>query len=326
MRYCGVDISKDKFDAELIKEGAEKGKRRQFENNPSGVAAFVSWLKNSSDDPIHVCMEATGKLWEPLAETLLEAGVKTSVVNPLKIKGFASSELRRSKTDSIDAQVIGRFCKVHNPPVWVAPASLQKQIRDNQRYLCCIKEMRTQEKNRLQAGVLGARVKAEIEAHIAYLDQRVEAMEAEILELVRSDKELSCKYDLLDSIKGVGQATAVTFLSEIIVENFGCARDLEVFCGIAPRSFESGSSVHRRKKISKVGNRWIRAILFMPALSAKSSNPQMKEFAQRLKNSGKPKKVVICAVMRKLLRLMYVVLTTGKPYDPTYCSVKPLAA
>ncbi|MDV2687183.1 transposase, partial [Alkalihalophilus lindianensis] len=76
---------------------------------------------------------------------------------------------------------------------------------------------------------------------------------------------------------------------------------------MAPRSFESGSSIRRKKKISKVGNRWIRAILFMPALAAKRSNPQMKEFAKRLGSSSKPKKVIACAVMRKLLRLMFVV-------------------
>lgn len=326
MHYCGLDISKQKFDVELIEERKEKGKRRQFDNNPSGFSALVAWFLKNADGPVHVCMEATGRLWEPVAEFLLKAGFKVSVVNPLKIKGFAQSELRRSKSDSIDAQVIARFCRTQNPPEWKAPNELQKKIRDIQRYLCCLKEMRTQEKNRLQSGVLEARVREEIEAHIAYFDQREEALEAEILQLVMADKELSRKYDLLTSIKGVGQATAVTFLSELNTENFACARDLEVFCGMAPRSFESGSSIRRKKKISKVGNRWIRAILFMPALAAKRSNPQMKEFAKRLGSSSKPKKVIACAVMRKLLRLMFVVVTTGKPYDPNYCSVKPLAA
>ncbi len=326
MHYCGLDISKQKFDVELIEERKEKGKRRQFDNNPSGFSALVAWFLKNADGPVHVCMEATGRLWEPVAEFLLKAGFKVSVVNPLKIKGFAQSELRRSKSDSIDAQVIARFCRTQNPPKWKAPNELQKKIRDIQRYLCSLKEMRTQEKNRLQSGVLEARVREEIEAHIAYFDQREEALEAEILQLVMADKELSRKYDLLTSIKGVGQATAVTFLSELNTENFACARDLEVFCGMAPRSFESGSSIRRKKKISKVGNRWIRAILFMPALAAKRSNPQMKEFAKRLGSSSKAKKVITCAVMRKLLRLMFVVVTTGKPYDPNYCSVKPLAA
>lgn len=193
-----------------------------------------------------------------------------------------------------------------------------------QRYVDELKENSTQELNMLQAGVLDERVHQAIDRHIEYLDREIDALESEILDCIASHEKLKRDYVLLTSIIGVGQNTAVTFLGELsAAANFATSRQLEVFCGIAPRLYESGSSVRSRSKMSKVGNSRIRKALFMPAMCALRTNPAMREFASRLRAAGKPGKVVVCAVMRKLLRVMFAVLKSGKPFDSDFKSVRP---
>lgn len=322
MNQLGIDISKTKFDACLLLD--TKISAKTFGNSYYGFAALVEWLREQEAGDVHVCMEGTGKLWEPLAEYLHAEKFLVSIVNPMRIKGYAQSEMRRSKTDKIDAKIIGRFCRTQSPSAWVPPPAETKAIRDMQRYLDELKENRAQEDNRLKSGVMHFRVQEAIEQHIEYLDKEIDSLEAEILELVATQPRLRHCYMLLTSIDGVGQNTAVTFLGELnAAANFTSARELEVFCGVAPRLYESGSSVKSRSKMSKVGNSRVRHALFMPALSALRSNPTLREFADRLRAAGKPGKVIVGAVMRKLLRYMFAVVKTGKPFDHNFRSVRP---
>jgi len=154
----------------------------------SGFHAFLSWLAEYEATSVHVCMEGTGRLWEPLAEFLYSQGCVVSVVNPARIKGFAQSDMRRSKTDRIDAKIIARFARAQNPSAWIPPTAEIKAIRDMQRYADALKDNRTQELNRLQSGVIDQRVYRSIEQHIAYLDAEIDTLETEILEYVASHR------------------------------------------------------------------------------------------------------------------------------------------
>jgi transposase len=159
------------------------------------------------------------------------------------------------------------------------------------------------------------RVHRAIGQHIEYLDNEIETLETEILKLIHRYTKLSRDYDLLTSIIGIGQTAAVTFLGELsAASNFTSSRQLEVFCGVTPRLFESGSSVRARSRMSKVGNSRMRKALYMPALCALRTNPVLREFAARLKAAGKPGKVVVGAIMRKLLRIMFAVLKAGRTW------------
>ncbi len=148
----------------------------------------MNWLAEQGADSVHVCMEGTGRLWEPLAEFLHAEKLLVSVVNPSRIKGFAQSEMRRSKTDKIDAKIIARFCCAQNPTVWVPPRAEIKKIRDMQRHLEVLKDQRAQENNRLKSGVIDARVHRAIEEHMEYLDREIEVLETEILETLKATK------------------------------------------------------------------------------------------------------------------------------------------
>ncbi|HEY9757173.1 MAG TPA: IS110 family transposase [Oculatellaceae cyanobacterium] len=325
MHHLGIDISKLTFDASLLIEG--KYRNKKFDNDEAGFVALLQWLESYTAEDVHACMEGTGRLWEPLAEFLCERDIRVSVVNPLKIKGFARSELRRSKTDKLDAQVIARFCRAIAPAPWKAPDQCLKEIRDIQRATDALKKMVTQEKNRLQSGALPVIVKTMIEDHIKYLEAEIARLEEVVVRLAETKEEIMHKFRLLMSIVGIGQTTAITILSEVpYIEDFPSAKQLEVFAGISPRLYQSGSSVNGRTKISKVGNKRIRAALYMPALAAMRFNPFLKEFATRLKSAGKPGRVVVCAVMRKLLRLMYSIIKSGRPFDRNYVSAAPTAA
>ncbi len=323
MNQLGIDISKTKFDACLLLEN--KTTQRTFGNSYDGFRELIAWLAEHEAKSVHACMEGTGRLWEPLAEFLYTENIHVSVVNPARIKGFAQSDMRRSKTDKIDAKIIARFCRAQTPSGWTPPPSEIKAIRDMQRYVEELKEHRTQEKNRLQSGVLDERVHRAIGQHIDYLDNEIEILETEILELIHRYPKLSQDYDLLTSIIGVGQNAAVTFLGELsAASNFTSSRQLEVFCGITPRLFESGSSVRGRPRMSKVGNSRMRKALYMPALCALRTNPILREFAARLKAAGKPGKVVVGAVMRKLLRIMFAVLKTRRHFEIDFKSSRPV--
>lgn len=322
MHQLGIDISKTKFDACLL--FGDKALHKTFGNSYDGFRELLCWLAEHKVTIVHACMEGTGRLWEPLADFLHTNKFAVSVVNPARIKGFAQSDMRRSKTDKIDSKIIARFCRTQTPPAWVLPPAEIKAIRDMQRYVEELTDNKTQEKNRLP-GVLDERVHRAIGQHIEYLDREIDALETEILELIHRYPSLSRDYDLLTSIIGVGQTAAVTFMRELAAAaNFPSSRQLEVFCGITPRLFESGSSVRGRTRISKVGNSRIRKALYMPALSALQFNPVLRDFAARLRAAGKPGKVVVGAVMRKLLRLMFAVIYTGRHFDVDFKSSRPL--
>lgn len=210
MHQVGIDISKTKFDACILLD--KKPIFKTFGNSYEGFDALLKWLEEEGIESVHLCMEGTGKLWEPLAEFLYERKYLVSVVNPARIKGFAQSDMRRSKTDKNDAKVIARFCRAQNPRAWVPPPAEIKAIRDMQRYVDALKTNRWQEFNRLQSGVIDTHVQKVIERHIDYLDKEIEALEEEILDFVASHEELKRDFMLLTSIDGVGQNTAVTFL------------------------------------------------------------------------------------------------------------------
>lgn len=322
MHHLGIDISKSKFDACLLLES--KISFKTFGNSYDGFQALIAWLTELGVTSVHACMEGTGRLWIPLAEYLHGRAIPVSVVNPLRICGFAKSDLRRSKTDKLDAKIIARFCRAQNPVLWTPPPIEVAAIRDMQRYLDELKSNRAQENNRLKSGVVHPRVQRAIEQHIDYLDKEIDTLEEEILDFIRSHEKLKRDFLLLTSIIGVGQNTAVTFLGELSgATQFSSCRQVEVFCGVVPRLFESGSSVRGRPTMSKVGNARLRKALYMPALCAMQQNPILREFALKLKDAGKPGKVVVGAVMRKLLRIMFAVLKSGKPFEVNFKSTRP---
>ena len=175
LSILGIDVSKRTFNVALLLESKEKSKK--FSNDTAGFTQLRDWLKEWAPAGVHACMEATGRYYELLAEFLYSAGHCVSVVNPARIKGYAQAELKRSKTDELDAGLIARFCQKQNPRAW---KPLDKEVRELQeagRYLDALKGMKYQESNRLDSGLVCDAVKKAIEKHIEQMDSEIAEME-----------------------------------------------------------------------------------------------------------------------------------------------------
>jgi transposase len=259
-------------------------------------------------------MEATGSYGEAVALWLLERGHVVSIVNPLRIKAYGHSELVRTKTDRVDAGVIARFCRAQRPEAWTPPSREQRELRALVRRLESLEEMRRAEVNRLEGA--DTVVRSSIEQHVAYLDEQIEQTERAIDEHIDGSGELRRQCELLESIPGVGRRTAARLLAEMekIVE-YESSREAAAAAGLVPRERQSGTSVRGRAKMSKVGSRRVRELLYFPAIVAMKHNPVIRDLKQRLAARGKTAMVIVGAAMRKLLVLCYGVLKSGEPFD-----------
>ena len=310
----GIDISKDHFHVALLK-GEKRAKYQQFTNDSEGFAALRQWQQQQQIEPVHGCLEATSIYGHALAIYLHQAGHSVSIVNPMRIKGYAKSQLSRTKTDRADAKLIAAFCRDLHPAPWQPAEAEVIKRQAYTRRLDALDQMLTQEKNRLK--ITPEELKADIEDPIKYLKEQVKTVKKRFLDHIQSYEHLQEQHDLLTSIVGVGDDTAAGVLAEIgSIKHFDSARQLAAFAGLTPQEHESGSSVKGKTRLCKIGNRRLRKALYFPALNLISRCPQVQAFRERLLAAGKNKMQVVGAVMHKLIRVIYGILKSGKPFGP----------
>ncbi len=312
--HLGIDVAKAKLDCALrLPDG--KLRSKVVENNFKGFKVLTEWLEKHGATVVHVCMEATGVYWEAVAEVLAAHGMTVSVVNPAQIKAFGASRLVRTKTDKVDARLIAEFCVERSPAPWQAPSPNEQALRAMVLRLEALQTMRTQESNRLE--VAREAVKPGIAEHIEWLDKQIDALAKTIRDHINNDPDLKDKRALLDSIPGVGERTIATLLAFYAnVERFGNARQAVAFAGLDPRQHESGSSVKGKPRLSKIGHAFLRKALYMPAMVTLYKTAWGERFRKRLAASGKPPKLIIGAMMRKLVHVAFGVLKSGKMFNP----------
>lgn len=314
----GVDISKLKFNVCLVKHDG-KLKHKVFPNTAPGFEQLLAWLSRQGIPTVHACLEATGTYSEPLALFLIEAGHTVSLVNPAAIKAFAGSRLSRTKNDRVDAELIARFTVAQEPPAWAPPAPEVRELQALVRRLESLIEMRVMEENRLSSGIKVDSVRASVEELLAHLNEQIKRTEQLIRDHINNHPGLKRQSQLLDSIPGIAETTAALLLSEITdITQYRSARQVAAYAGLVPRERQSGSSVRGRTRLSKIGNARLRRALYFPAITALRCSRFFQAWAEGLLKRGKSKMSVICAVMRKLVHLVYGVLKTGKPFDPEW--------
>ncbi len=314
----GIDVAKQKVDLFAVIHG--KGKSKVFENTRAGHCELQSWLGERGFVPAntHVCMEATGPYSESLGIALVSGGWKVSVVNPARIKGFAQGELARNKTDRADAALLARFCAAMKPSMWEPPSDAFRQLRAWVDRLQALKDMRQQEMNRIEALEASEQpqVLANVECHVAWLDQQIAKLECDIDDHIDGHPELKADAQLLASIPGIGKTTVAKVLAYAgDVRRFDSAKALAAFIGLSPRQRLSGTSVRGRTMLSRAGHKALRNALYMPGLVARRHNAALKAFGDRLSATGLAPKAVIGAIMRKLAHFIYGVIKSGKPFD-----------
>lgn len=322
LTLLGIDIAKAKFDIFLLNDSFQM--EAQFDNTKQGFARLKRWLVRHRVRQVHACLEATGRYGEDLTHFLYGQGYQVSVVNPARIKKYADSQLRRNKTDKLDARIITDFCRTQEPALWSPPDPVRLELRELIRLRAALIKMRQQERNRLKSGVKSTLVRDSLAEHIAFLESQIAETEHQITTLIRSDADLKHDFDLLCSIPGINILTASVLLGEILdFSAFNNVRQLVAFAGLNPSHHQSGA-FQGKSHLSKMGCPLIRQALYWPAISAGRHNPLIQPLYQRIKDQGRPTLVAIGASMRKLLHLAYGVLKSGRPFDPSYLAVSSL--
>jgi len=315
MDMVGIDVSKEKLDVALLRDQG-KFRDKVVANSRKGFLELAAWLAKQGVTQAHICMEATGAYWADLAEFLVDAGFEVSVVNPLLIRKFGESLGERSKTDRLDARVIAKFCAERAPDRWQAPSKAVRGLRALVRRREALIELRTEELNRRDSAS-EPRVLESINKVIAMLDEQIAQIERQIRDHIDCDPTLKDQRKLLESVPGIGPVVSAMLLSYYGGDlRFNSSKQAVAFAGLDTSRRESGSSVRGKPRLSKKGHSNIRGTLYMPAVVAMTKSDWGKAFAGRLVAAGKPKLLVIGAVMRKLVAIAYGVLKSGQPFNP----------
>lgn len=313
MKVIGIDIGKRKLDVALLEAG--KVRNKVFDNTLTGHQALLHWLqeRGCGVQDTYLCMEATSQYYEAVAMALHTAGYRVSVVNPLQIKAFGEARLRRQKTDRADAELIARFCEQQRPLPWQPPAAEVKELQRLLARLEAVQDMRVQELNRRHeaSGV----ALASVERMLGVLNAELAQLEQRIRDHIDQNPSLREQQTLLTSIPGVGERVSSYCLAWLQTERFDDVRQAVAFVGLSPSQRQSGSSVHGKTHVSKIGHGRLRKMLYLPAMAAARYNPAAQALSSRLKAAGKPGKAILCAVMRKLIHWMFGVLKSRQPFN-----------
>jgi transposase len=243
-----------------------------------------------------VVLEATGIYWCRLALDLHTAGYLVAVINPAQAHYFAKAQLRHSKTDALDAQMLAQFAERMRPALWTPPPTVYHELEQRLQLRQALLKARQVARNQLHALVAGAIVIAsvqhQLEAMITFYDQQLTTVEADLLTCLSQEGAWAENLNLLLTIKGIGVWTALWLLVATI--NFSSCATVEEavgYAGLGPVKHESGTSVRGRERLPHSGHRQLRTALYLATLSAARYNTIIAPFYARLIAAGKPKKV-----------------------------------
>ena len=303
---AGIDVGKGQLDVSV-----DEGKVRRFANTTAGVAELAQW-SGSWEQPLAIC-EATGGYELLVVETLRQGGVPVHVAHPNQVRHFAQASGYQAKTDGLDAVVLSRYGRVFQPPATLAQAADRSRLQELLGRRDQLVEQRTQEKNRWsQVGRAGAR--GSIERHIAWLDEEIGELEREYRELLRENVEFRRQFELYCSVPGVGIQTAATLIAWLPELGHWDPKALASLCGVAPWSRDSGQK--RGYRATRGGRARIKRVLYLASLSVSRSKVGLGACYHRLRQRGKPGKVALVAIMRKLLLQLNAVARRGTPWQP----------
>ncbi len=306
--FVGIDVSKAALDVATY---PEVGVTR-FANDLEGIGGLVDHLKAQA--PIRIVLEATGGLEAGVAGMLFDAGLPVVVVNPRQVRDFAKATGRLAKTDAIDAGVIAHFAGAIKPSVRPLPDQQAKELSALVTRRRQVIEMIGAENNRLT--MTRGRLKAQIQAHIAWLNECLGRLDEDLSEQVRSSPVWREKDNLLQSVPGVGDALSCCLLAHLPELGKLSRKKIAALVGVAPLNRDSGKFKGRRCVWG--GRADVRRVLYMGALVATRYNPIIKAFYQRLLQAGKPKKLALTACMRKMLTILNAMLKNNTAWQSNY--------
>ena len=302
---AGIDVSARVLDISIASMTGDFASS-SFANEDDAIKKLIKmFLKHGVQT---VVLEATGGLELRVWRALEKAGIAVAQVNPRQIRDFAKSTGELAKTDKIDARIIARYGAVMRPRISTLPSenmmeikSLATRRRQLTEILKAEKNRRTRSQSRLAA--------KDIDELIADLEKRIAKLQDEIKRLIEMDRTLADKRDLLTSMTGVGQVTAYTLISELPeLGNLGRSQ-IAKLAGLAPLNDDSGT--RRGVRYIWGGRAVVRQPLYMAATAARQHCPPFKRYFERLLAKGKPYKVAMIALMRKMLTILNAMVKTN---------------
>jgi transposase len=300
--YLGADISKATIDCRL------RDQAFTVTNDPSGLAHLLARLQ-ADCDLLHVVCEATGGYQNALVNTLHQHGLAVSVINPRQVRDFARSRGILAKTDRLDAQVLADFGRANAPrPDLPKPAHLQRltallAARD---YLVAT---RAEQKTRLHH-LEDRWLRAQATRTVSFYDREIKKLEAQLVALRAADPQLQAKAQRLDEAAGLDWRGALGLLGYLPELGSLSRRAIAKLAGLAPLNYDSGQ--FRGQRHIAGGRAPARRLLYLASLTAIRKNSLLKTFSQKLRAAGKPSKVALTAVARKLLILLNSALKNPK--------------
>lgn len=305
--YIGIDVCKSWLDVHIHPTGTDL----RVSNDKEGLKDLSRQLRPFAIDLVVV--EATGKWHRAVFRRLHEQGIPVAVINPYRSRKLADAFGRLAKTDRIDARMLALFAarirpEPNTPPTYEIEV-LRELIAARREGLA---EM-TALKNRLGA-TSAPLLKRQLKARKQMLERHIKVLEREIVATLKADPLLRRTYEILISVPGVGPVLAMTLSAEM-TELGTCNRSqIAALTGVAPMNWDSGAM--RGRRIIKGGRAHVRAVLYMAAVAATRSNPDLKAFYQRLRDNGKKPKVALTAVMRKLIVLLNRLIAENRTWVP----------
>ena len=305
--YAGIDVCKEWLDADVpahstkFRVNNDRFGRRRLNRELAKLAVT------------QVVMEATGKYHRAAQRSLHAAGFAVAVVDPLRARLFAKACGYLAKTDRIDARLLAVMGEALEPTALapVSEALLELQELVNARTAATAE--RTALTNR-RAAAQAAFLRAELGRRLIAAKRHLERLDAEIEKRIQAQPELARRYTILMSIPGVGAVTAAVLITNFAELGACSSKQAAMLAGVAPVACESGERVGYRA--IKGGRMSVRNALYMAALSAASHNAGLATFAKRLRQAGKPAKVALVAVMRKLIVLANTLISQNRLWSP----------
>ncbi len=294
----GVDVSGKFLDVHILPEARSE----RYANDASGIGELIELAKRI--DPTRLVMEATGGLEGELAFACALNNLPVVVINPRQIRDYARSIGRLAKTDALDAEVIALYGLAAKPPIRPLPGAADQRLKSLAVRRRQLTEMRVAEMNRLKRAPLALR--CGLQRHIDYLTRELDDLDGEIAEAIAASRIYAEKVELLKRVPGVGDVTCVTMLSALPELGTLDSKQIASLVGVAPINRDSGA--YRGRRSIWGGRSNVRRVLYMAVLSARTYNPVIKEFYERLIGAGKPSKVALVACMRKLLVILNAML------------------
>lgn len=315
--YIGIDVSKESLsiDGESLFAG-------EVPNQVTQIRSTLKKLQKKAGEgtSLHVCLESTGPYGELLTGECHKAGIRVSVVNPAKVRYYAKAISETAKTDPIDARVIRCFAETRQPQPTPPPNATEVKLRK----LVLVREALTKSVTQLQGtfeSVAVSEAAKPLKQSIDYLKKKIMKIDKLIQQTIKEDKRLDGLSTALCAIKGVGEITAAITLAYVPEIGTLGRRQAGALSGLAPYTRDSGK--FKGKTFISGGRPQVRRALFMPATVARTHNPILKEVYVRLRAKGKPYKVAMTAVMRKLFCYMDSVAAAWLAQDNASAQVAP---